>query len=100
MRGGSIISFQFKPRESKKSIKDNIPVNQFRAYHKNPRKKPSGKEFDLFCADIAANGIRTPINARFTWLDEKNDSGDDIYEILSGYCRWEAAKAIGLPVIP
>ena len=76
-----------------------ISVNQFRAYINHPRKKPSGDDFDAFCADIKERGILVPIKARFT-LGEKNDSGEDLYEIISGHCRWEAAKVVGLDKIP
>ena len=86
-------------RPIKKSVEDNIPVSRFRAYSNHPRKKPSGDEFDAFCADIKERGILVPIKARFT-LGEKNDSGEELYEIISGHCRWEAAKAVGLETIP
>ena len=76
-----------------------ISVNQFRAYINHPRKKPSGVEFDAFCADINERGILVPIKARYT-LGEKNEDGEELYEIISGHCRWEAAKVVGLEKIP
>ena len=89
----------FKMRSIRNTIQKNISVSQFRAYTNHPRKKPSGFEFDAFCADIKERGILTPIKARFT-LGEKNDAGEDLYEIISGHCRWEAAKVVGLEKIP
>ena len=73
-------------------IEEKIPVSQFRPYHKHPRKDPIGtKKFDAFCADVRESGVREQIFARYT-KDEKNDDGKPLYEIISGHCRWMAAK--------
>ena len=80
-------------------IEEKIPVSQFRPYHKHPRKDPIGtKKFEAFCADVRENGVRDQILARYT-NDEKNDDGNPLYEIISGHCRWMAAKEAGFVTI-
>ena len=89
----------FTMREVRDTIDRSIPVNQFRPYHKHPRRNLVGsKQFEALCADVKENGVREQIRARYT-LGEKNDEGNELYEIISGHCRWEAAKEAGLKKI-
>lgn len=97
--GTSCQKGELSMRPNRKPIKGNIPINRLRGYTNHPRKTPSGAEFDVFCDDIKKNGIHTRIKARFT-LGEINDSGEEVYEIISGHCRWEAAKVLKLDTIP
>ena len=69
-------------------------------YHKHPRRNPHGsKQFEALCADVKVNGVKVRIFVRKT-KGEKNEDGNELYEILSGHCRWEASKVAGFSTIP
>ena len=83
----------------REEIKGDIPIHRFIPFANHPRREPSGSHFEAFCEDVRANGVLTPIIARFT-RGQKDKAGDELYEIISGHCRWKAAKEAGLSKIP
>ena len=97
------MSDQVNKKESTQKKKSNFsyskfPIEQFRPYSKHPFRKPSGLEFEGLCASVKENGIKVFIKARYT--TETDADGKEIYEIISGLSRVEAAKLAGLSTIP
>ena len=90
-------SFKFRP--DRKEMNGIIPINQFRPYANNPFKIYVDNPEHELVKDIKENGVRDSILARFT-LGETNEAGEDLYEIISGHNRLEAAKLAGLDAIP
>jgi len=97
------ISMSDKPSKeaentTKNSIKEDIKIEQLRPYKNNPFSIPTGKVFHEMITSIREEGILQEILARFT--EDKDSSGNPIYEIISGHTRIEAAKKAGLAVVP
>ena len=70
----------------------NIDINKLIPFKNHPFKMYEGQRFDDMCESIKENGILTPVIIR------PADAGE--YEILSGHNRTEAARAVGLEVVP
>jgi ParB family chromosome partitioning protein len=58
----------------------------------------TGTEYDELFESIKMRGVLDPIIARYT--NETNESGNDIYEIISGHTRIDIAKKFGIEKIP
>ena len=76
----------------------DVSVEHLIPYPKHPFKTLSGKEFDGMCASISQIGIIDPIAIRRT--KKTDESGNELYEIISGHSRVEAAKQIEMLKIP
>ena len=76
----------------------DIPIEQLEKYPRHPFRTLSGHEFDELCASIRENGILNPITVRHT--DKIDKSGNEVYEIISGHSRVEAAKQVQLFKVP
>jgi len=76
----------------------DISIEHLRPYSKHPFRTPSGIEFDELCASIKENGILDPITVRHT--KEAGESGNKVYEIISGHSRVEAARRVELLKVP
>ena len=86
-------------RPFRKSINANIPIRQFKPYVNNPfRIYVDGPDHPLV-QDIKQRGVTQRITARFT-SGEMDESGEELYEIISGHNRLEASKLAGLDEIP
>lgn len=70
----------------------NIPITNLIHFKNHLFRLYSGERFSDMVGSIKTNGIIVPIIVRP--LD------DDIYEILSGHNRFEAAKVVGLDTVP
>jgi ParB family chromosome partitioning protein len=86
----------FKPTDtadnSKSELVPSIAINKLIPFKNHPFKLYEGERLSDMVESIKANGIIMPIILRP--LD------DDIYEILSGHNRVEAAKVAGLEIVP
>jgi ParB family chromosome partitioning protein len=76
----------------------DVPIAQLVPYSKHPFRIPSGREFDDFCANVKEMGVLEPITARFTTMLAVNC--EEVYEIISGHTRVEAAKCAKLLTVP
>ena len=70
----------------------NIELDRLKPFADHPFKPYEGQRLDDLIHSIQENGILTPILVRRS--DDKN------YEILAGHNRVNAAKALGLDVVP
>ena len=80
------------------TMEDTMHINQLRPYLNNPFSIPKGLLFDEIVASIKENGVIHQILVRPT--DSEGENGKEIYEIISGHVRVEAAKVAGLDEIP
>lgn len=80
------------PMKSDKEIK-NIPVENLEHYEAHPFKLYAGQRFHDMVESIKINGIINPLIVR-------SKENIDLYEVLAGHNRLEAAKAIPLNVVP
>jgi len=76
-----------KPYEIK-----NIQISKLQPFKNHPFKPYTGQRFDDMCKSIKDSGVLLPIIVR--------PLEDELYEILSGHNRVEAAKTVGLEYIP
>ncbi|NJD02190.1 MAG: ParB/RepB/Spo0J family partition protein [Ruminiclostridium sp.] len=72
--------------------RNEIELSRLVAFENHPFKLYEGKKLDDMAESIRENGIITPIIVRV--------KGDNIYEILSGHNRVNAAKIAGLKKVP
>lgn len=70
-----------------------MPVNRIRPDPNQPRKHIAPDHLAQLVASIKRVGILQPITIRYI-------EGDDIYQIVSGECRFTAAKAANLETVP
>ena len=64
----------------------DLPIKAIKPYKRNPRKNDKAVEY--VANSIRQFGFKVPIVI------------DENYEIVCGYTRWKAAKAIGLDTVP
>jgi len=70
----------------------NIQIAKLKSFTNHPFKLYEGQRMDDMCESVKENGVLMPIIVRP--IDDGN------YEILSGHNRTEAAKLMGLELIP
>lgn len=70
-----------------------MSVDRIRPDPNQPRKRIAPEHLEELVASIKRVGILQPITLRYI-------EADDIYQILSGECRFTAAKAAGLEAVP
>lgn len=69
-----------------------IPPGRIHPSKTNPRKSCDAKRQAELAESVRRNGVMQPILVR--------PLGEDRYEIVAGYCRWTAAVAAGLELMP
>jgi len=70
-----------------------MPLDRIRPDPNQPRKRIPPEYLAELTETVKRHGILQPITLRYA-------EGDDVYIILSGECRYTAAKAAGLETIP
>lgn len=70
-----------------------MSVDRIRPDPNQPRKRIAPEHLEELVASIKRVGILQPITLRYI-------EAEDVYQILSGECRFTAAKAAGLEVVP
>lgn len=68
-----------------------LPLIRLLAYPDQPFKPYGEEKLERLAADIAANGVLSPIIVR---------PKGDLYEVLAGHNRWNASHMAGLTTIP
>jgi len=84
---------KIEPGRSKLKGAFLMPIDRIRPDPNQPRKQIAPDHLRQLVASIKRVGILQPITLQYI-------EGDDIYQILSGECRFTAARAAGLKNLP
>lgn len=82
----------FQDAQEEQGTNKVIGIDKLVPFHKHPFKLYTGARLDDMVASVKEYGILTPLLVR--------ETENDIYEILAGHNRWNAAQIAGLNEVP